>query len=91
MKAASRTVEVEPIDRLEEKIKQLVALVERLRSEQARAIDEQQRLARELEALRARAGDSERLAAELAALRAERDAIRARVADMLEQIEALQL
>ena len=43
--AALRTVDFEPIDRLEEKIKLLVGMLARLRSEQARAADENARLA----------------------------------------------
>ena len=90
-KTATHSVELEPIDRLEEKVKRLVGLVDRMKSEQARQADENQRLTRELEALRARLASSETLAAELSALRDERDLIRSRVGDMLEQLEALNL
>jgi hypothetical protein len=41
--AALRTVDLEPIDRLEEKIKLLVGMLARLRSEQAKAADENAR------------------------------------------------
>ena len=58
-KTATRTVELEPIDRLEEKIKLLVGMVDRMKADQARA--------------------------------EERDLIRNRVTDMLEQLEALNL
>ena len=58
-KTATRSVELEPIDRLEEKVKLLVGLVERMKAEQARAAEENQRLSRELEALRARLASSE--------------------------------
>src|SRR5436309_8986715 len=90
-KVATRSVEFEPIDRLEEKVKLLVSMVDRMKSEQARAAEENQRLARELEAMRARLAASEAMASELSALRDERDAIRLRVGDMLEQLEALSL
>ena len=90
-KLAARPVELEPIDRLEQKIKLLVAMVDRMKAEQARAAEEHQRLARELEAVRARAAASDATAGELAALRNERDAIKTRVSDMLEQLEALNL
>ena len=66
-------------------------MVDRMKSEQARAAEENQRLSRELEALRARLVSSETVAAELSALRDERDLIRTRVGDMLEQLEALNL
>jgi hypothetical protein len=87
--AVARTTELEPIDRLEEKIKLLVNMVGRLRAEQAEAADQQARLTREIETLRARVSDAEGSAVELNALRDEREAVRARVADMLAQLEAL--
>jgi regulator of replication initiation timing len=90
-KVATRGLELEPIDRLEEKLKLLVAMVDRLKAEQARAVEDNQRLARELEAMRARMNSTETMSAELAALRGERDAIRTRVVDMLDQLEALNL
>ena len=90
-KTATRSVELEPIDRLEEKVKQLVGMVERMKSEQARAADENQRLARELDAMRARVASAESVSTELSALKQERDVIRTRVTDMLEQLEALSL
>ena len=89
-KTATRT-ELEPIDRLEEKIKALVGMVDRLRADQARANDDNERLARELESLRARLVSSEALTSELTALKDERDVIRGRVSDMLQQLEALNL
>jgi regulator of replication initiation timing len=90
-KAATHGVEIEPIDRLGEKIKRLVGLVDRMKSEQVHQAEENQRLARELEALRARLASSESVATELAALRDERELIRTRVGDMLQQLEALNL
>lgn len=91
VKTATRGVELEPIDRLEEKVKLLVSLVDRMKTDQARAAEENQRLAREIEALRGRMASSETLGAELAALKEERDVIRNRVGEMLEQLEALSL
>jgi regulator of replication initiation timing len=90
-KTATRSVDLEPIDRLEEKVKLLVGLVDRLKADQSRAADENQRLSRELDALRGRLAASEGVAAELTALKEERDVIRTRVSDMLEQLEALSL
>jgi regulator of replication initiation timing len=90
-KVTTRGVELEPIDRLEEKLKLLVAMVDRMKAEQARAAEENQRLSRELEAMRARMSATEAVSSELAALRGERDAIRTRVVDMLDQLEALNL
>ena len=90
-KTATRSVDLEPIDRLEEKVKRLVGMVDRMKAEHARAAEENQRLAREIDAMRARAAASDGLVAELSSLKEERDVIRTRVTDMLDQLEALNL
>lgn len=90
-KVAVRGVDLEPIDRLEEKVKLLVGVIDRLRADQARAADETARLTRELDTLKARLADAESASGELTALREERDLIRARVGEMLTQIESLNL
>lgn len=81
--------ELDPIDRLEEKVKLLVSVVAQLRNDHARATEENTRLVREIEGLRARLTDSEATSSELTVLREERDLIRSRVAEMLEQLEAI--
>jgi regulator of replication initiation timing len=88
---ATRTVDLEPIDRLEEKVKLLVAMIDRLRAENAKAADDNARLARDLDMVRARLAEAEGTGTELAVLREERDLIRSRVGDMLQQIESLNL
>jgi hypothetical protein len=90
-KTATRGVELEPLDRLEEKVRRLVELVDRLKAEQTRTAHDNERLMRELDAARARLADGETAAAEMATLREERDVIRTRVTEMLEQLEALNL
>lgn len=90
-KTATHSVDLEPIDRLEEKVKRLVSLVERMKLETARAAEENQRLSHELDSVRARLSSSEGLVNEFSALKEERDVIRTRVTDMLEQLEALSL
>jgi regulator of replication initiation timing len=90
-KTATRSIELEPIDRLEEKLKRLVSMVERMQGEQARAAEENQRLGRELDAMRSRLATSDSLSNELSALKEERDVIRSRVGEMLDQLEALNL
>jgi regulator of replication initiation timing len=82
---------VEPIDRLEEKIKLLVSVIGRLRGEQARSLEDNARLQREVEALKARVSDAEGAVSELTELRGERDQIRSRVSEMLQQLDALNL
>ena len=90
-KTAMRTVELEPIDRLEEKLKRLVAMVDRMKTEQSRAAEENVRLSREIDSMRGRIAASESVSSELSALKEERDIIRSRVGEMLEQLEALNL
>jgi len=90
-KTAVRGAELESLDRLEDKVKRLVAMVERMKSEQARAAEENQRLKAEIDTLRSRVANGESLSTEIAALRDERDVIRGRVSDMLTQLEALNL
>ena len=84
-----RTPDLEPIDRLEEKIKLLVQMVTRLRAEQSKAADENSRLSREIDALRGQLSDARGASAEIEVLRGERDAIRDRVSEMLSQLESL--
>ena len=88
---ATRGIDLEPIDRLEEKLRLLVGMVDRMKAEQARVTEENQRLLRELESVRGRAAAGEMLASELSTLKEERDVIRTRVGEMLEQLEALNL
>ena len=90
-KPAARALDLEPIDRLEEKVRLLVSTVERMKAEQAKAADENVRLHRELEVARHRLSEVEASTTEMSTLREERDLIRHRVADMLEQLEALNL
>jgi regulator of replication initiation timing len=91
VKTATRTTELDAIDRLEEKLKQLVGLVERLKTEQASAAAENQRLSREVERLAGQLASSEGLTSEISSLREERDIIRSRVGEMLDQLESLNL
>ena len=90
-KTATRSAEVESLDRLEDKIKRLVAMVERMKGDQTRAAEENQRLKAEIESLKARAASGESLSTELAAMKDERDVIRTRVSEMLHQLDALNL
>jgi regulator of replication initiation timing len=86
---AAHSVDLEPIDRLEEKITRLVSMLVQLRAEQAKAADDNARLAQEVDGLRARLADADTANTELLALRDERDVIRARVSEMLQQLEAI--
>ena len=89
--AQSTAHDVQPIDRLEEKVRQLVEMIGSLRADRARATDDAARLQRELDAARARLGEASGASVEAATLREERDLIRARVAQMITQIDKLNL
>lgn len=91
VKTAGSAVQLEAIDRLEEKIKLLVGMVERMKSDQAKASAENDRLSREIERLNAQLASNETLSTELSSLREERDIIRTRVGEMLDQLESLNL
>jgi regulator of replication initiation timing len=89
--AVARTVDLDPIDRLEDKVRLLVDLVTELRGEQSKAADENARLRNEVATLRSKMADAESTSSELVALRDERDVVRSRVADMLRQLDHLSL
>ena len=88
---ATQSVDFEAIDRLEQKLKMLVTVLDRTRTDYARANEDNARLRAELDAARARVADAEGAGTELTVLRSEREQIRSRVDDMLRQIEALNL
>jgi regulator of replication initiation timing len=86
---AAHAADLEPIDRLEEKITRLVSMIVELRASQARAQEENARLSQEIETLRGRLADADATSSELLVLRDEREVIRSRVSEMLQQLEAL--
>ncbi len=91
MLKTARPVDTEALDRLEEKVKLLVALIGRMRTEQSRLADEHQKVSKELDAARARLQEAEGTTAEIVSLKDERDLIRARVSSLLDQLEGLNL
>jgi uncharacterized coiled-coil DUF342 family protein len=91
MAKTAQSVEIDAIERLEDKVRKLVALVEEMRGERARLSAENRSLGDEVGGLRKKLVDGEGAAAEVATLREERDQVRTRVKDMLTQIEALEL
>jgi regulator of replication initiation timing len=91
MATKATTPGLESIDRLEEKIKMLVNTIGRIKGEQNRVAEENGRLKTEIEALKARINSAESAGAEVATLREERDLIKNRVADMLKQLDGLNL
>lgn len=83
--------QVLPIDRLEEKVRQLVNMIDALRAERTKAAEEVARLQGEIETSRAKLAEANALSAELGTLREERDLIRDRVSEMISQIDKLNL
>lgn len=91
MVITGRGLDLEPFDRLEEKVRTLVGYVERLRAEHAEAAAESTRLRLEVEALQTRLAEALDADREVQVLRQERDQVRARVSEMLDQLEAVEL
>ena len=91
MTKTSVSLELESIERLAGKVKSMVALLERSRVEQAQTAEDNRRLVNEVDALKARLSEAAGADAEMTMLRSERDQIRTRVSEMLEQLEALSL
>ena len=86
------TVDLQPIDRLEEKVRQLVGMIDTLRAERARGRSTKSRgsSAKSTRA-RARLSEASGASAEVATLREERELIRNRVVQMIAQIDKLNL
>ncbi len=91
MATKTTTAGLEPIDRLEEKIKLLVNTIVRLKGEQTRVAEDNARLKGEIDTLKARIASAESTGAEVTSLREERDLIRSRVSEMLTQLDGLNL
>ncbi|MEZ5417606.1 MAG: cell division protein ZapB [Vicinamibacterales bacterium] len=89
--AKTMGVGVEPLDRLEEKIKLLVSTIARLKGEHTRLSEENGRLQREVADLTDRLGAAEQTGTEVTALREERDLIRTRVGEILAELDTLKL
>jgi regulator of replication initiation timing len=85
----ARTPDLEPIDRLEEKVKRLVDMIVGLRADLQRSAEGNSRLTHELEQLRERVAEADSTTSELTLLRDEREQVRTRVADMLHQLEGI--
>jgi regulator of replication initiation timing len=89
--AKTQALGLEPLERLEQKVRLLVGLVETMKGDQTRLTDENRQLRGQVDDLKARVAEAESAGPELAALREERDAVRTRVADILEQLDGLEL
>ncbi len=85
------SVSLEPIDRLADKVQSLIGVLERTRAELTRTTDDNVRLSGEVDALRTQLATAEDQGAQAQSLLTERDQIRTRVTEMLEQLEGLSL
>ena len=85
------SVSLEPIDRLADKVQSLIGVLERTRAELTQTADDNVRLSGEGDALRSQLASAEAQGAQAQSLRTERDQIRTRVTEMLEQLEGLSL
>jgi len=91
VRSGAAAVDVQPIDRLEEKVRQMVSVIDALRAEKTSAIEESARLQQEVASLKSRIAEGASASADLATMREERDLIRARVTQMISHIEKLNL
>jgi FtsZ-binding cell division protein ZapB len=91
MARTGAAADLQPIDRLEDKIRQLVDMIDVLRAERARAADEVARLERELDAARGAIAEASGATTEVSALREERELVRNRVVQMIAQIDKLKI
>jgi len=91
VRSGAAAVDVQPIDRLEEKVRQMVSVIDALRAEKTSAIEESARLQQEVAALKTRIAEGASASADLATMREERDLIRARVTQMISHIDKLNL
>lgn len=82
---------VEPLDRLEEKIKLLVSTISRLKGEHTRLTEDNGTMQREIASLQERLSRAETTGSEVTALKEERDLIRARVGEILAELDTLKL
>ena len=86
-----QSLDMDTLDRLAEKVSALVQMLEQTRNELADTSENNTRLSNELETLQARFSQSQQDDLEMQTLLDERDQIRARVTEILDQLESLDL
>jgi peptidoglycan hydrolase CwlO-like protein len=91
MARGSKLADLEPLDRLEEKVKLLVTQANNTRTEQEKTEKENRRLQAELEKLKTLEAESSSNSNEIKTLLTERETIRSRVTDILARLETLDL
>ena len=91
MVKSTGAVGLAPIEQLADKVQSLVGVLERTRAELTQTAEDNARLSREIDALRAKLSTAEDQGARTKDLETERDQIRGRVTELLEQLEGLSL
>tara|TARA_B100000749_G_C18253381_1_gene393314 strand:- start:210 stop:485 length:276 start_codon:yes stop_codon:yes gene_type:complete len=86
-----QSLDMATLDRLAEKVSALVQMLGQTRNELADTSENNTRLSNELEALQARFAQSQQDGLEMQTLLDERDQIRARATEILDQLESLDL
>ncbi|RZP28534.1 hypothetical protein EVA25_03030 [bacterium] len=86
-----QSLDMATLDRLAEKVSALVQLLEQTRNELAVTSENNVRLSNELEALQGQFAQSQDDGLEMQTLLDEREQIRARVTEILDQLESLDL
>jgi len=86
-----QSLDMATLDRLAEKVSALVQLLEQTRNELAETSENNVRLSNELEALQGQFAQSQDDGLEMQTLLDEREQIRARVTEILAQLESLNL
>ena len=86
-----QSLDMDTLDRLAEKLSALVQMLEQTRNELADTTENNTRLSNELEALQTRFSQSQQDGMEMQTLLDERDQIRTRVTEILDQLESLDL
>jgi regulator of replication initiation timing len=85
----THTVDVESIERLADKVRDLIGVLERTRGELSQTIEDNLRLSREVKDLKTQLSSADSTSADMANLMDEREQIRTRVTAMLEQLEEI--
>lgn len=91
MTNTAQSVDLETIERLAEKVRALVGLLERTRTELVQTTEDNGKLMQEVEALRKQLANAQTDGAEVKTLLAEREQIRIRVSEMVDQLDAIGL
>ena len=89
MAKTTQAVDLDQIERLADKVKALVGVLERTRTELTQTIEDNQRLQREVESMREQLSTAANSGEEMTTLLAEREQIGSRIREMLQQLEGI--